>query len=200
VKFKKTVKRLKTGENIRLIAFGDSLTYGWMVNKGYIEFLNELLENRFPGNKITIINRGIPGNTASDGIKRLHDDVLESSPDLVFIQFALNDAYTGDSPENYRDNICTIIRTIREKTESEILLLTSVPLNNRKENEHINKYYRVLSEISKSEDLPLVEVHKYWERKLTEGYDFFNLVQADMVHPTDDGYRLMAEAIMEYFQ
>jgi lysophospholipase L1-like esterase len=93
-----------------------------------------------------------------------------------------------------------LVKTIREKSESEILLLTSVPLNNRKENVHINNFYRMLSKISKKEDLPLVEVHKYWERKLTEGYDFSNLVQTDMVHPTVDGYRLVAEAIMEYFQ
>jgi lysophospholipase L1-like esterase len=194
------LNRLRRGENLRLVALGDSLTYGWMVNKGYSEFLEEMLSTRFPGNRVTIINRGIPGDTAADGRRRLQSDVLESHPDLVFIQFALNDAYSGYSPEKYRDNIDAIVKIIREKTKSEILLMTSVLLNSKKENARINKYYRMLSEISRRESLPLVEVHRFWERKLTEGYDFSNLVQTDMVHPTDEGYRLMAEAIMEYFQ
>ncbi len=199
MKLEKTLTGLRQGNSLNFVAFGDSLTYGWMVEKGYLKFLQEMLEIRFPGNRVMIINRGIPGDTAADGRRRLKRDVLESEPDLVFIQFALNDAYTGYSPENYRDNIHEMIKVIREKTESEILLMTSVLLNNEKENNRINKYYRVLSEISKNEGLPLVEVHRYWERKLTEGYDFSNLVQTDMVHPTDEGYRLMAQAIMEHF-
>ncbi len=198
MKLENTIKKLNGGENLRLVALGDSLTYGWMANRGYIEFLKDMLSVRYPGNRITVLNRGIPGDTAADGRRRLQRDVLESNPDLVFIQFALNDAYSGYSPEKFRDTIREIIKNIRDKTESEILLLTSVPLGGKKENDHINQYYRMLSEISGSEGLPLVEVHSYWERKLTEGYDFFNLVQSDMIHPTDEGYRLMAEAIMEH--
>jgi lysophospholipase L1-like esterase len=43
-------------------------------------------------------------------------------------------------------------------------------------------------------------VHEYWKKKITDGIPFESLVQYDGVHPTEGGYRLMAEAVMELFE
>ena len=45
----------------------------------------------------------------------------------------------------------------------------------------------------------MARVHEYWKTKIAEGAEFSNLVQYDRVHPTVEGYRLMAEAVMEVF-
>ena len=194
----KTIHKLKTGQDLKIVALGDSLTYGWMVEKGYLDFLKERLVVKYPGSILKIINRGIPGDTAEGGLCRLQDHVIKSNPDLVFIQFALNDAFFGYPVERFQNNIMTIIKEIKNDTSSEILLLTSTALDER--DKHIaEKYYSSLKYIAEKEDIPVVLVHEYWEKRISEGIEFSSLVQADYVHPTVEGYRLMAEAIVEAF-
>jgi len=193
----KTIHKLKTGAPITIAALGDSLTNGWMVEKGYIDFLKEMILRKYPRADFTIINRGIPGDTAEGGLHRLSRDVLDKNPDLVFIQFALNDAFCGCPPERFRQNILAIIDSIRNRTASEILLLTSDALGSVQDIRLVDKYYEGLKDISENENIPIALVHEYWQKRISEGTPFHTLVQADQVHPTVEGYRLMAEAVME---
>ncbi|MCX7047211.1 MAG: arylesterase, partial [Candidatus Sumerlaeota bacterium] len=54
-----------------IIAFGDSLTYGWGVDKGrdYPTLLSKQLG-------VEIINKGKPGDTTEDALARIESDVL----------------------------------------------------------------------------------------------------------------------------
>jgi lysophospholipase L1-like esterase len=46
----------------------------------------------------------------------------------------------------------------------------------------------------------VARVHEHWKQQVKSGaVDFQELVQFDGVHPTVNGYRLMAEAVMEVF-
>jgi lysophospholipase L1-like esterase len=193
----KTKNRLADGVPIRIVALGDSLTQGWMVRKGYLDFLREMLKARYPSGKVTIINRGIPGDTAEGGLMRLRREVLDDDPDLVFIQFGLNDAYTGVSPERYHRTIEVIVDRILADTEAEVLLVTSVPIMHGDQDFMAEAFYSRLDDLARERNLPIARVHRYWKRKISGGVDFRSLVQGDGVHPNVEGYRLMAEAIME---
>ncbi len=182
-----------------MVALGDSLTYGWMVDRGYLDFLGDMMRKRFPEARFRLINCGMPAGTAHNGLHRLRRDVLTYNPDCVFVQFALNDAFCGYTPEEFRNNIGEIIRGIGENASSEIILMTSVCLENKRENERVEKYYRQLEEMAALHGLPLAQVHVYWRNKISGGVRFDDLVQADRVHPVSHGYRFMAEAIMELF-
>ena len=194
-----TIEKLMSGTPLVIAALGDSLTNGWMVRKGYLDFLNEFMKKRFQESKITLLNKGIPGDTAQGGLHRLERDVLRHKPDCVFVQFGLNDAFVGCSPELYRKNIEMIISRIMEGSNSEIVLIASNCLGSDKENVFIEVFYNQLEELAKLYRLPIARVHEYWKHKISEGVDFKSLVQFDLVHPTAEGYRLMAEAIMEVF-
>lgn len=194
-----TINKLTDGMLVTIAAIGDSLTYGWMARKGYLDFFRDMLGEKYPKAKINIINSGIPGDTAEGGLQRVHEHVINYDPDMVFIQFGLNDAFTGESPERYKNNIRAIIENIDENTGSDILLVTSVCLDNSRENEMANNFYQKLEELSQEYKLPIARVHEYWRTRIGEGVEFRKLVQADMVHPTVLGYQLMAEAIMQVF-
>mgnify|MGYP001594590110 FL=1 len=66
----KTIAKLKSGEDVKIVAIGDSLTHGWLVSKGYLDFLKEMLRKRYPGSSFQLVNKGIPGDTASGGLDR----------------------------------------------------------------------------------------------------------------------------------
>ena len=199
MKLKKSLHKLSSGDPLRIIAIGDSLTQGWMVRKGYLDFFGEMLKANYPQCNVTIFNRGIPGDTAQGGLFRLREDVLDCDPDLVFIQFALNDAFTGVPPAQFKNTVRTMVDHIRADTDAEILLVTSVPIMHQEEDFMAENFYSRLIELSSEENLPIALVHLYWKKKMAEGTDIRSLVQMDMVHPNVEGYRLMAEAIMAEF-
>lgn len=186
-------------EPVVIVGFGDSLTQGWMVRKGYLDFLSEMIAEAYPDGNCTIINRGIPGDTAEGGLYRVSSDVNDEDPDLVLVQFALNDAYMGVSKNSFGNSIRQIINSIRENTSAEILLLTSVHVIYPLESKTAEEFYAVLENISNEENLPLAKVHEHWKEAIKKGKDHRLLVQGDGVHPTVEGYRLMAEAVFEFF-
>jgi len=120
-------------------------------------------------------------------------------PDLVLIQFALNDAYLGFSPEDFQKNIESIIKKIKNNSTSEIALLTSTALLNPNENLFAQDFYIKIIESGAKYNLPVVTVHEYWQKKISSGINHLFLVQADGIHPTEKGYQLMAEAVFELF-
>jgi acyl-CoA thioesterase-1 len=195
----RTIHNLSTGAPVTIVALGDSLTQGWMVSKGYIDYLEEMLHIKFPRNKLNLINSGIPGDTADSGLYRMKWDVLRYNPDCVFIQYALNDAFSGFTEQQFKRSIKGIIDNVRDNGDADIVLITSVYIGDNDENRLVEGYYRQLEALGNEYRIPVVLTHEYWKKKIREGIVFGTLVQYDGVHPTEEGYRLMAEAIMSIF-
>jgi len=196
----KTIEKLRTDKPATIVAIGDSLTYGWMVRKGYLDFLKEMLTEQYPKNGFRLINKGIPGDTAEGGLHRVDPDVFFYNPDCVLVQFALNDAFVGYTPEDYRLNVETIISEIQGNTEAEIVLVTSSYIGENEWNRVIeNSFYGSLENLARAYHLSVARVHEHWKRWVRGGGNLEELVQYDGVHPTVTGYRLMAEAVMELF-
>ena len=181
------------------MALGDSLTQGWMVSKGYLDFLREMLPINFPKSSFKLINSGIPGDTADSGLSRLRWDVLHYNPDCVFIQYAINDAFSGFTERQFKSTIKGIIDKIKENGDADIVLITSGYIGDNDDNQHVEGFYRQLEILGEDYGIPVVLTHVYWKKKIREGMPFASLVQYDSVHPTEEGYRLMAEAIMNHF-
>ena len=200
IKPKRTINKLISGAPITIVAIGDSLTQGWMVSKGYIDFLREMLRMKFPESRFKLVNSGIPGDTADSGLYRLMGDVLYYNPDCVLIQYALNDAFSGFTEQQFKNNIKGMIEKIKENANTDIILITSDYIGDNDDNRSIERYYQQLTVLGDDYRIPVALVHEYWKKKITDGIPFESLVQYDGVHPTEDGYRLMAEAVMKLFE
>ncbi|HOK07593.1 MAG TPA: GDSL-type esterase/lipase family protein [Syntrophales bacterium] len=200
IKPRSTIAKLKEGKQVIIAALGDSLTQGWMVRMGYIDYLKEMLREQYPQAHLTIVRRGIPGDTADNGLYRLRRDVLNHNPDCVFVQYAINDAYLGFTPKQFRDYIEEIIEEIQADSEADIVLITSSYLEDAREYAYILKYYDQLVELAEKHRLPIARTDLYWKAAVEGGVDFGTLVQYDLVHPTALGYRYMAQAVMDLFR
>ncbi len=82
--------KLKEKQPVTIVYFGGSITN----HPGYRVFSEEWLKTRYPDSKITAVNAGIGGTGSDLGVFRMDQDVLEYHPDLVFVEFAVNDAGT----------------------------------------------------------------------------------------------------------
>ena len=200
IKPTRTISKLISGTPITIVALGDSLTQGWMVSKGYVDFLEEMLHIKFPESKFKLVNSGIPGDTADSGLYRLMGDVLYYNPDCVFIQYAINDAFSGFTEQQFKKNIKDIIEKIKENANADIILITSGYIGDNDDNRLVERYYQQLTALGEDYRIPVALVHEYWKKKITDGIPFESLVQYDGVHPTEEGYRLMAEAVMKLFE
>ncbi|MBP8985186.1 MAG: hypothetical protein KBG12_05490 [Syntrophobacterales bacterium] len=196
----RTIEKLKSGAETTIVALGDSLTQGWMVRKGFLDFLAEMLRQAYPESRFHIVNSGIPGDTAEGGLYRLRADVLDHNPDCVFIQFALNDAFCGYSAERFGEYIQRMVDEIREDGDAEIVLVTSSYVGNNRETRFVEDFYDELENLATVNGLPVARVHSHWKKRIGEDVEFRTLVQADLVHPTTAGYKLMAEAVMQLFE
>ena len=195
----RTINKLISGAPITIVALGDSLTQGWMVSMGYIDFLEAMLRIKFPESRFKLVNSGIPGDTADSGLYRLSGDVLYYKPDCVFIQYAINDSFSGFTEQQFKKNIKGIIEKINENADTDIILITSGYIGDNDDNRHVERYYHQLTVLGEDYHIPVALVHEYWKEKIRDGILLESLVQYDGVHPTEGGYRLMAEAVMEIF-
>lgn len=95
-------RALAAGRPVVIIAFGSSSTYGTGASardKTYPSRLASLLARRIPGAKITVLNRGVGGETARRMLERVAADVVAAHPDLVIWQVGTNDVLRDVDPE-----------------------------------------------------------------------------------------------------
>lgn len=84
----------KSPDTIRIVALGDSWTFGHNVDieQSYPRRLAALLRADFPDRKIEVLNLGMLAYTSHEGLKLLQRRALALQPDIVLIGYSMNDA------------------------------------------------------------------------------------------------------------
>lgn len=162
----------------RILAFGDSLTFGTGVpsGQGYPEVLAELTG-------LTVINAGVPGETTIRGRQRLPGLLAEHDPQLVLLIHGGNDTLRRQPPQATRDNLIAMIETIRESGAQVAMLavpgasLTLAP----------PAYY---AEVAGAASVPM---DADTLRRLMRSSEY----KSDQVHFNAAGYRQLAEAVRD---
>ncbi|HPE52163.1 MAG TPA: SGNH/GDSL hydrolase family protein [Methanothrix soehngenii] len=195
----RTRRDIESGADATIVCFGDSITAGYAVRRGFPSFLLESLRQRFPDSKIEMINSGISGDTSQDGLSRLDWAVLSYEPDLVTINFGINDCVLGLSLEEYEMNLVEMVRRIRAGPDSEILLLSSQPLESPPYDQRVLDYYQTVERVAKEMNVGFVDVYGAWMKRVRVGMPLDSLILPGLDHPNEAGYRIIAEELMSLF-
>jgi acyl-CoA thioesterase-1 len=99
---------------VKIVALGDSLTagLGLPVSQGFAPRLQAALAAK--GEAAEIINAGVSGNTASDGLARL-DWSVPSGTEAVILELGANDMLRGLNPQVTREALMKILRRLSER-------------------------------------------------------------------------------------
>lgn len=100
----------------RIVALGDSLTagYGLPAGEDFASKLQQELVAR--GLNVRIENAGISGNTTEDGKRRVAQAIAgDEKPRLVIVALGANDMLRRIEPATTRDNLSSILSTLRDK-------------------------------------------------------------------------------------
>lgn len=178
---KKEVKNIgSTGKNI--ICFGDSLTFGYGVAPGedYPTALAKLTA-------IPVINKGIDGNTSTDGLSRLDTDVLENDPLLVIIEFSGNDFMKKVPIEATEKNVEKMIERIQG--QGAMVALVDISAGGM----FLNEYNRLFKHIARERGA--IFVPGVLTKILTNPGR-----KSDFLHPNAKGYELFAQRVYKAIQ
>ena len=124
-------------EDVKVAYLGGSITAqdGWRVQT--LANFNE----EYPDSKFTEINAAIGGTGSDLGVYRLNFDVLQHDPDLVFVEFCVNDG--GAAPEQIWRQMEGIVRQIwRHNIETDIVFVYTFRVGH--ENDYKSGKCRVL--------------------------------------------------------
>lgn len=107
----------------RIVWLGDSITEQYQ----YSTYLELYLTTRFPKAGFTFINAGIGGDTAQGGAGRFQSHVLNEKPNVVTINFGMNDAGYGAFNEaankNYVNKTAAMLE-VAEKAGVRVVLMS----------------------------------------------------------------------------
>lgn len=213
----------KSGGSVVIVAFGDSITMGATAKDTlepeavYHARLKGMLEKRFPNAVFSVINSGIGGDTAADGLRRLERDVILFQPDLVLVAFGANGL--GADPEMasaYQRDLEKIVRGIREKTPADVILLTTpfmasqdnpIALSGQREQLQrliglqttgaVKRFAKVVKNLGAKENIPVADVYGAWEVLANSGTDTTALLANGLNHPAGSAHEIAA---MEVFR
>jgi lysophospholipase L1-like esterase len=208
----------KSESKKRVIALGDSLTYGYGDDKdtGYIGRLEEKVNRKKTKESYQFQNLGIPGQKSSGLQKQLmKPSVTEdlSEADIFIVNIGTNDLIKSnggdfvplyhekimEAKKEYVDNLNFILDTL-EKTnkDAEILVIGLYNPYPDKDSDKIEAYVdewnqTIVREVKKHGKVKYVSSNPLFKGKDKQQY--FH----DSLHPNGKGYELMAEQIMKEY-
>jgi acyl-CoA thioesterase-1 len=137
---------------LQIVAFGDSLSAGFELpaNASFPAQLEAAL--RAKGRDVTVVNAGVSGDTASDGLARA-DWSVPNGADLVVVEFGANDMLRGLPPEITRRALDQIIMKLQARGAS-VLLAGMRSMTNLGES-YRARFEGIYPELAKAHQVPL---------------------------------------------
>ncbi len=197
-------KEWPKNRTVNIVFHGHSVPAGYFktpqVNtiSAYPNLVLKKLKARFPFAVVNVIVTAIGGENSLSGAKRFKSDVLIHHPDLILIDYALNDRGPGLEKAYAAWN-----KMIKQagKRGIKVILLTPSPDQSVKYDDPENKLKKHTDQILKlaaENKVGLVDTYKVFEF-LYPDKDNLRQYMSQVNHPNEKGHELIANEIMKWF-
>jgi acyl-CoA thioesterase I len=171
-----------------ILAFGDSLTAGLGVprEENYPSRLQGELDQL--GYRYQVINAGVSGDTSHEGLTRLEGWLRRTRPEIVILELGANDGLRGLPVPAMQANLAAMIEKIREAGATVVLAGMQIPPNYGPE--YTDAFRKVFHDLAEQYGVLFIPF-------LLEGVGGSQeLNQADGIHPTGAGYKVVVGNVM----
>ena len=190
-----TYKKLTQDKKLNVAYIGGSVTRGTgsTLGNSWREITTKWLKSTYPNAAISETNAAIGGTGSLWGLMRLERDLLVHNPDLVFVEFAINDVYTGSQKIQAAANIDAIIRKINEHNpETDIIVVLVTDEANSQMDYPVKQGHR---EVAQYYGIPFIDVGNALVTEIGKTGNEWDNYFIDNVHPNDNGYKVYADEI-----
>ena len=181
------------GDTVVVVFFGDSLTAGYGLQRPDRDGYPALLERawRDEGLPVRVVNAGNSGETSAGGLRRASWVVGRTPPDVFVLALGANDGLRGTSVEAMRDNLAATLDVVREAAPDARLVVAGMEALPNYGESYTSAYREVFPAVADAADAARIPF-------LLDGVaGVARLNQADGVHPTAEGQRVIARTVGE---
>lgn len=197
-------KKWPHNRTIHFVFHGHSVPSGYFntpnvrTMQAYPQQVLEAVKEIYPYAVVNSITTAIGGENAEQGAKRFKQDVLCHNPDVLFIDYALNDR--GIGLDRSRQAWEKMIKEAQEQ-DVKVILLTPTPdltENMLDDNSPLEQYSNQIRDLSVKYGTGLVDSYAAFKQKKKDGEDL-NAFMSQSNHPNEKGHEIVKELILDYF-
>ena len=184
------------GEEITCAYIGGSITEGYHDNltlaedEKWAKMSTTYLQEQFPDATVNYVNAGISGTPSVLGNVRLTRDVLAYEPDIVFVEFAVNDG----TETIYKNAYESLVRTLlMDERDIAVVLLFTIVESGHTCQPHMTK-------IGENYDLPMISLPDSIWVEMQEGRMVWDDYSGDGSHPHVEGGKMIRDMVIHYYE
>jgi lysophospholipase L1-like esterase len=185
------IRKLGSGIPQRIVLYGTSLTASGI----WLSQMQSVVDSAYPG-LATWINSGGSGKASDWGVTNLQTKVIDQNPDVVFIEFSVNDAAVvlNVSRAQALANLSTMVNGIRAaRTNCEIILQIMNPVDRKDTDTYSPRPDLVLYQqdyryFAASNGLQCIDHMPAFQALLDEGSEAYRVFVPDGLHPSTEGF------------
>lgn len=187
------IKKAKAGEKITIGYIGGSITEGTSAGPSlcYAKRSYEYFAQTFgTGNNVSYVNAGLSGTSSVLGVLRAQRDLLSKKPDIIFIEYSVNDQGSIQYQKAYE--ALTKKCLMQDNDPAVIVLVTR--------SQSGGSCQKQMAAVAKNYDLPVISVDNAISNALNSGKMTWGDYASDQFHPHVKGHQLVADFIGYYYR
>ncbi len=201
---------MTTVKKTKIIFFGDSITQAGVNKGGYIDRVQDFVNQHSLQEKYELAGAGIGGNKVYDLYLRMEDDVLAKDPQTVVIYVSITDVWhkttsgTGPDIDKYEKFYIAVIKKLQAKNINVVVCTPSV-IGEKKnganpQDADLDKYSDVIRKLATTYNCTLIDlraVFAQYEKENNAEDKESGVLTGDRVRLNEKGNQLVADAMIK---
>lgn len=173
-----------------ILFFGDSITagYGLSPEEAFPALIEKQLAQK--GDKRKVVNAGLSGETSAGGLSRI-DWILKQPVEIFVLELGANDGLRGLPVDQTKKNLHAIIDKVKATYPQTKIVIAGMMVPPNLGKEYSSQFQEIFPDLAKKNNATLIP----FLLENVAGKETLN--QADGIHPTAEGHRIVARTVMK---
>ena len=185
------IQKAQNGQSTTVAYIGGSITEGNHAPTCYAQRSFDYFAETFgTGSNCHFINAGLSGTSSAVGLMRAQRDILNDNPDIIFIEFSVN-----DHPEEiYKKSYESLVRKCLSQENAPAVILI---INRAKGGYSMQEQ---MAKIGEYYDVPVISMDNALTNAFNSGLLTTDDYYTDEYHPHADGCKLISDSIAYFYR
>jgi lysophospholipase L1-like esterase len=189
----RAMSKARTGQPIAIGVIGGSITEGAKASRPenrYPDLVADWWRNAFPKCHVDLVNAGVGATGSNYGCLRVQRDLLARKPDVVIVEFAVNDGASPVFGQTYEGLLRQILSAPGSPAAILLFMMNNTGHNQQAAQARIGEHY----------GLPMVSYRDALWPEIEAKHITWQDISRDIVHPNDRGHALAARFIINLLE